>query len=90
MERIKTMFDVFAPIAEIDEQLKKQLGSKFTYQDGLRVPGIWSSFVECICVMVNGIMGSRSLGSLHSISRQPEPEQPCDLLSKFGVIYRCD
>jgi len=43
-QRIKTLFDVDAPILKIDEQLQAALGSDFNYVPGLRVPGIWSTF----------------------------------------------
>lgn len=43
-QRIRTLFDVDAPIDRIDQQLKRELGGALDYQEGLRVPGIWSNF----------------------------------------------
>lgn len=44
MQRVRGMFDVDAPIADIDQQLQIQLGKPFNYLAGLRVPGIYSTF----------------------------------------------
>jgi len=43
-QRVRAIFDVDAPIAEIDWQLKSVMGDFLSYQLGLRVPGIWSTF----------------------------------------------
>lgn len=43
-QRIRSLFDVDAPIHRIDQQLQAELGAKFSYTPGLRVPGIWSTF----------------------------------------------
>lgn len=43
-QRIKTLFDIEAPIERIDQQLIAELGSSFNYLQGLRIPGIWNSF----------------------------------------------
>jgi len=43
-QRVRTLFDVDAPIAEIDKQLSVQLRDFLEYQPGLRIPGIWSTF----------------------------------------------
>jgi AraC family transcriptional regulator of adaptative response / DNA-3-methyladenine glycosylase II len=44
MQRIRLMFDVDAPITEIDHHLSNEIGSWINYLPGLRVPGLWSSF----------------------------------------------
>lgn len=44
IERVKLIFDVGAPINEIDQQLRSQLGGVIHYLGGLRVPGIWGYF----------------------------------------------
>ncbi|RBP51580.1 DNA-3-methyladenine glycosylase 2 family protein [Arenicella xantha] len=44
VQRVRSLFDVDAPIARIDEQLQALLGTRFNYLPGLRVPGIWNSF----------------------------------------------
>jgi AraC family transcriptional regulator of adaptative response / DNA-3-methyladenine glycosylase II len=44
MHRIRLLFDVDAPITEIDHQLSTEVGSWLNYLPGLRVPGIWSPF----------------------------------------------
>ena len=44
MQRVKEMFDVDAPISEIDQQLQTVIGKPFDYKSGLRVPGIFSTF----------------------------------------------
>jgi AraC family transcriptional regulator of adaptative response / DNA-3-methyladenine glycosylase II len=44
MQRLRLLFDVDAPIAEIDLQLSSEMGDFVNYLPGLRVPGIWSSF----------------------------------------------
>lgn len=43
-QRIRLLFDVDAPIAQIDDQLSSYLPEDFNYLPGLRVPGVWSSF----------------------------------------------
>lgn len=43
-QKVKSMFDVDAPINDIDRHLKRQFGKSLRYQRGLRVPGIWSIF----------------------------------------------
>lgn len=43
-QRIRLLFDVDAPIAEIDHQLSTEIGDLVNYLPGLRVPGIWSTF----------------------------------------------
>lgn len=43
-QRIRQLFDVDAPIDQIDQQLCKQLGGLIDYQYGLRMPGIWNYF----------------------------------------------
>ena len=43
-QRIRQVFDVDAPIAEIDRQLSDQLAPALEYRVGLRVPGIWHPF----------------------------------------------
>lgn len=44
VNRVRALFDVDAPIREIDDQLSDELGDKCEYQSGLRLPGIWSYF----------------------------------------------
>ena len=44
IQRIKQLFDVDAPIEEIDKQLQASLPEELNYLPGLRVPGIWSDF----------------------------------------------
>ena len=44
VQRIRVLFDVDAPIQQIDQQLRAQLPSDFGYLPGLRVPGIWNEF----------------------------------------------
>jgi AraC family transcriptional regulator of adaptative response / DNA-3-methyladenine glycosylase II len=44
MQRIRLMFDVDAPIAQIDQQLFSEVGRWINYLPGLRVPGLWSPF----------------------------------------------
>jgi AraC family transcriptional regulator of adaptative response / DNA-3-methyladenine glycosylase II len=44
MHRIRLLFDVDAPITEIDQQLSAEVGGWLNYLPGLRVPGIWSPF----------------------------------------------
>ncbi|MEM7358303.1 MAG: AlkA N-terminal domain-containing protein [Pseudomonadota bacterium] len=43
-QRIRALFDVDAPIDQIDTHLSGQLGKQVQYLPGLRIPGIWSSF----------------------------------------------
>lgn len=43
-QRIRALFDVDAPIDQIDEHLQMVCGDDIRYQPGLRVPGIWSTF----------------------------------------------
>jgi len=43
-QRIRTLFDVDAPIKQIDTQLSSLLTHDLIYLPGLRIPGIWSSF----------------------------------------------
>ncbi len=42
--RIRSLFDVDAPIAKIDAQLSEQLCDTLVYAPGIRIPGIWGSF----------------------------------------------
>lgn len=42
--KLRSMFDLDAPIAQIDKQLRQQIGGDFTYEEGLRVPGIWGAY----------------------------------------------
>jgi len=44
VERIKTIFDIDAPIQQIDQQLECHLGDAIDYHQGLRVPGVWGYF----------------------------------------------
>ena len=41
---LRALFDVDAPIAEIDRHLESQVGDVIDYLPGLRVPGIWGEF----------------------------------------------
>lgn len=43
-QRIRRLFDVDAPIEQIDLHLQSGLADAIDYQPGLRVPGIWSTF----------------------------------------------
>ena len=43
-QRIRLLFDVDAPISQIDEQLSATFGSTINYLPGLRIPGIWTTF----------------------------------------------
>ena len=43
-QRVRTLFDVDAPIAEIDQHLESELSDALDYQRGLRIPGIWGTF----------------------------------------------
>jgi AraC family transcriptional regulator of adaptative response / DNA-3-methyladenine glycosylase II len=43
-QRSRALFDVDAPIAQIDSQLSQVLSSKLEYLPGLRIPGIWDSY----------------------------------------------
>lgn len=43
-QRVRSLFDVDAPIDRIDQQLQAQLNGAIDYQVGLRVPGIWNDF----------------------------------------------
>ena len=43
-QRIRTMFDVDAPIEQIDSQLIALFPSSASYIQGLRIPGIWNNF----------------------------------------------
>lgn len=43
-QRIRTLFDVDAPIDRVDNQLRNEVGNLIRYTDGLRVPGIWNHF----------------------------------------------
>ncbi len=42
--RLRILFDVDAPIADIDQQLSAEIGRFVDYKRGLRVPGIWGNF----------------------------------------------
>ncbi len=42
--KLRGLFDVDAPIAQIDEHLRCEVGDFIDYQSGLRVPGIWGTF----------------------------------------------
>ena len=44
VQRIRTIFDLDAPITEIDQSLSAAFGDAITVKSGLRVPGIWDSF----------------------------------------------
>ena len=43
-QRLRSLFDLDAPIDAIDKQLRKSLGNSIAYLPGLRVPGIWDTF----------------------------------------------
>ena len=43
-QKIKELFDLNTPINSIDKQLKTELKDFIMYQDGLRIPGVWSGF----------------------------------------------
>lgn len=43
-QRIRSLFDIDAPIAQIDTQLQGYLSERLLYTPGIRIPGIWSSF----------------------------------------------
>jgi AraC family transcriptional regulator of adaptative response / DNA-3-methyladenine glycosylase II len=43
-QKVRSLFDVDAPIDRIDQQLQALLDGAIDYQPGLRVPGIWSEF----------------------------------------------
>lgn len=42
--KLRSLFDLDAPIHQIDQHLTSQVGAFIDYQEGLRVPGIWGSF----------------------------------------------
>lgn len=42
--RIRKLFDLDAPIDQIDRQLKPLCPANFRYQAGIRLPGIWNTF----------------------------------------------
>lgn len=41
---LRALFDVDAPITQIDQHLVSEVGDFIHYQPGLRVPGIWGAF----------------------------------------------
>ena len=43
-QRIRRLFDVDAPVDQIDEHLQAEVGSYLSYLPGMRVPGIWGAF----------------------------------------------
>lgn len=43
-QRLRALFDLDAPIQDIDQNLIKLVAGQINYQKGLRVPGIWNSF----------------------------------------------
>jgi AraC family transcriptional regulator of adaptative response / DNA-3-methyladenine glycosylase II len=43
-QRIRSLFDVDAPMGQIDSQLSAAIGGELAYVPGLRIPGIWNSF----------------------------------------------
>lgn len=44
VQRVRMMFDLDAPITQIDSDLQAALKNKLVYRVGLRIPGIWGSF----------------------------------------------
>ena len=42
--KLRSLFDLDAPIEQIDQHLHEQVGAFIIYQEGLRVPGIWGTF----------------------------------------------
>ena len=43
-QRVRSVFDVDAPVEAIDSQLQGHLRPSLNYLPGLRIPGIWSTF----------------------------------------------
>ena len=43
-QRVRRLFDLDAPIGEIDQQLGQVLAGQLKYAKGIRIPGIWSEF----------------------------------------------
>ena len=43
-QRIKSLFDIDAPVERIDQHLMAELDKSFNYLPGLRIPGIWNNF----------------------------------------------
>ena len=44
VSKLRSLFDLDAPIEQIDQHLSQQVGEFIDYQNGLRVPGIWGTF----------------------------------------------
>ncbi len=44
LQRIKQIFDIDAPMQNIDQHLSSLIDHAISYQPGLRIPGIWSEF----------------------------------------------
>ncbi len=44
VQKIRLLFDLDAPIYEIDKHLISCVGGSIEYQEGLRIPGIWGAF----------------------------------------------
>ena len=44
VDKIKRLFDIAAPVEQIDEHLEAVMPAEFTYLPGLRIPGIWNNF----------------------------------------------
>lgn len=43
-QRVRALFDVDAPIDQIDTHLSSEMGAEVRYLPGLRIPGIWNSY----------------------------------------------
>ena len=54
-QRVRAIFDVDAPVREIDTHLTQQLGKQFDYLPGLRIPGIW----DCFEAGIRAILGQQ-------------------------------
>ncbi len=69
VQRIRQIFDLDAPIAEIDKQLQlvfSRCGTRLPngYQEGLRIPGVWAGFEAG----VRGILGQQvSVKQAHNL-----------------------
>lgn len=64
VQRIRILFDLDAPVHEIDRQLQSVLNGALDYLPGLRIPGIWGGFEAG----VRAILGQQvSVQQAHSL-----------------------
>lgn len=85
VSKLRCLFDLDAPIHQIDQHLSSQVGEFIDYQEGLRVPGIWG----CFEAGVRAVLGQQvSVGAAKKLVTTMVVELGEEIILQDGSVKR--